>query len=804
MPEILAMVQASVEVTSSIGASLVADVSVDNPDATNQVVADVEVDGAGGEAAESRTYQRAYFEIDIDNATLGDSNRIGAMRVSRSLNKTIQDAKFTVHLPNATGPIGNPFTHSGPATCKREVSIFGVYNVNGTEYRVPLISKGIGAVSERVASKRLVYESFDVLDRGARYDQARVSKRIPAGSGLNRDRVARIFAEEAEVEDIVFEQCSPTNRELAIAEGEWIGPVAEQCFDVELRKMLWNVFGDLYNPRFSAPSLHENVEPTVWVWGPNSFSDEHDIRVVWKNDIFTRAHLFGSAPVIKDGCPDEPTSTSRVTKDIYAPRSPSYTQGSGSYTANPQAPAPADPIRVRLEIDEKITRCGAVLYERTRVWTYYNPRAGRYTWDLINTEWDKIAGRYTDENSDGEENAYLYDKEQWLLTSVNERWHYYWQIGYRYGEHGINFGVLAGADGMVKTIEKLFAPTNGMIGTDGNPGPEYLVVTQPDGGGVFVGEQAGVKLGTITRNWRWMAPAKALKDRTLVPDDPWEDVPIANGLNVFGNKTAFVDNLTSSSPYFSAGYDPQGSETNGETFLLEEMVAEAFDINSDNFLTAKHTAYAQWHARDGFTFYYGERDIRSEEEETFRFTRKEEERYVAKTKESHDILRDAWDLDAQPLRSQSEYDVPGYLPAADFLPTEQGDSSLYQGEDEQSELQSVSVLTESQDLDVEVIADDLEICHFEKTYEGEYEHAENEDELERAGRAMIAEDAAGEFSATLAGANFYVREGQIAVCDEDRIGLETPYLIRIEDVEHSQDRPNGKILTSVKGKIYVW
>ena len=170
---------------------------------------------------------------------------------------------------------------------------------------------------------------------------------------------------------------------------------------------------------------------------------------------------------------------------------------------------------------------------------------------------------------------------------------------------------------------------------------------------------------------------------------------------------------------------------------------------------------------------------------------------------NHDRIVHAYDRDGRELPSESELGADGYLPAAEFIDGSQADPQFYTDDAEQQELSKLVHRTESQDLEVEIIADDLEDCRDVNQYEGTYEHAENDDELERAARAMISESCAATVRLPLAGANFYVAEGDLIHARYTPLGLD--HDIRVETVKHSRSAdPKASVLTSIEGKLYLW
>lgn len=791
--EITSDLFASVRVTGDIGAHLLCDVFTSEEDADGELPCDVEVDDSGHVAAMTANETIAGLEIEVGGTTFTLQDLIDDVEVSRTLGASIQSFRFTVPLDTPNGPIGNPFDHVGPATCKREVSIFGVYKTPTGTKRIPLITRGTGLSSKRRGGKGGFKETFESLDRGGRLDQQLVNISVPAGSGLPRERVLELAARRAGVTNFQLEPCGPTNKEFVLANSRWVEPCADGLMDVELRKVNWNRDGELANPRFGAPSLHDNVEPVKHHFLERDFHLETDVEIDWSADQITRAKLTGTAPILRDSCAVEMVPKRLETKAIYAPRVPGFLQnGDGSFTALDQDLAGADPILTKLDVIERFTKCGTVIYERTLHLAYYNPEAGRYFWDTATHEWKPIAAVYADLDELGEERAFQDAKEAFRLVGVEEAFHYWLQVGYRYFERAWPFGITAGD--LSAEISKLSFPATDQL--------EYDVNST----GYFIGESAGIKLGTIRRTWGFYAPKSFVKTRSLAsfPYPDWNTTESPDNLLVLGNKVGYSTNPTFAGPYAALDYPAQTFAEDGETFTLLSAVVETLTSNRENFVTAIDRTLFSWQAREGKDYLFGDGTERSEPEETFGISGTESELLLPVGDANHDRIVHRYDRDGRELPAQSELGAEGYLPAAEFIDGSQADPGLYADNAEQQALARLAHRTESQDLEVEVIASNLEDCRDVNQYVGVYEHAESDDELERAARAMISESCAAHFSGVLAGANFYVSEGDLfgfryyPLCGmPERIG-------RVETVKWGRSSPFAPLLTTLLGKHYGW
>ena len=791
--EITSDLFASVRVTGDIGAHLLCDVFTSEIDADGELLADVQVDDSGYVAAMTASETLANMEFDVEGTTFTLEDLIDDLEVTRSLGATIQRARFTVPLDTPEGPVGNPFSHVGPATCKREISVTGIYKTPNGEKRVPIITRGTGLSSKRRGGKGGFKETFEVIDFGGRVDQQLVSLSVPAGSGLPRERILELAARRAGVTDFNLEPCGPTNKEFVLSEARWVEPCADGLMDVELRKVNWNRDAELANPRFGAPSLHNNVEPVRHHFVERDFHLETDVEIDWSADQITRVKLTGSAPILRDGCAVEMVPKRIETKAIYAPRIPEFQQnGDGSFDPLTPDPAGPNPILVALDVIERFTKCGTVIFERTLHFAYYNPEAGRYYWDTTTHTWLPVANVYTDLDALGEERAFQFAKEAFRLINVEETFHYWLQVGYRYFEPAHPFGITTGE--FSAEISKLSFPATDQLAYGTNST------------GYFVGESAGIKLGTITRNWGFLAPKSYVKTRSLgtFPYTAWESIESPDNLMVLGNKIAYSTNPTFAGPYAGLGYPAQTNSNEGESFTLLGIVVETLTSNRDNFVTEKNRTNLGWQAREGKEYLFGDGTERSEPEEVFGISGTESELFIPVGDANHDRIVHRYDRDGRELPAQSELGAEGYLPAAEFLDGSQADPGLYADNEEQQALARLAHRTESQDLEVEITADDLEDCRDVNQYVGSYEHAESDDELERAARAMISESCAANFSGVLAGANFYVSEGDLfgflyyPLCGmPERIG-------RVETVTWGRSSPLAAVLTTLQGKCYGW
>lgn len=775
-----------------------------DPARDDELAVSAEIDGTAGEAARPRGGQVQWcgFEIYVDGVMVKRSVLDSEISVTRSYDERLQSASFTVHLNTPTGPLGSGFHCNIPPTRGKEIDIYGVYLTSTGKHLVPLITGGIAHSSSRRGTNGGFFESINVVDRGGRFDQKLVDAVFPPGHGLTRDRVVEKCARQAGETQFRMEQGQVMLKELQLVDAGFIEP-CQELLDTENRRLLWNDQGELSNPQVGRPRSNEAV---AWTFDERDMIASTDVSVDFKADAITRVTATGTAQESIEQCGDVVITTRIEVKDIEAPETMPYIQqAGGTFSANAAHPIAdyATPQTIEVQVVTRIERCDVEIYQRHETYQFYNPESARYWWDSINDEWGHV-GFYVavPDDEDDDEAAFAFAIPQWGLVAVDEVWTCYFQVGYRGSEVGIPgypLGVSVRVGGALVGTEYPvadFTPTR-HAGLDADTG--LLVdVGYPEKEGF-----ANHKLATFSRAHRMGFYRTAIKRRALSPYPltPFEEIEPFDGLAaayVTGAKAGI--STGSAVSYFSSA----ANATSGEQLIVSEEVLEVFHANSKHYMVGKDTVRWGVGAKRGNgepRYWFGPDYVSMEATESFRMLRIESEVYEAVGDESHNIYRTNTDeLEGEPDRAASEFGVEGYLPAIDLLPQPEVDPGLYNSEEEQLAIQAATTRQKTKEIKVEVIASDLETCGHEVAVQVvDFPWAESEDELEFMALAMIDESVAADVRLTLAGANFFVREGQLVLARFRPIDLDNTIRVRQVTWSGGGDRP---IITTIDGKLY--
>lgn len=771
-----------------------------------------EIDGTAGEAATPRNgvVQTAGFEIYIDGILFGRHLQGETISVRRSYDERLQSYDFEVHLTTPTGPLGSPFGCNIPPTRQKRIDVYGVYLTSTGVHRVPLITGGIAHATSRRGTDGGYFETYSGVDRGGRFDQKLVEKVFPPGHGLRRDQVLQKCAEAAGETQFRLEEGRKMLKEFQILDSTFIEPCAE-LLDIENRRIVWNDRGELTNPQIGRRRSNETVR---WQFDERDMAAAEAVSVDFKADVITEVIANGTEQLTAEQCGDVVITTTIEVKDIAAPQPQAYIQESSGYSANAGYPATdyTVPKIVELQVLTRIERCNVEIYQRREVYTFYNPETARYHRDEVNLEWDRVPYPvYVADDEDDDNPAFAFHAPRWGLVSVEELWTFYFQDGYQAA--GFNYGAIHVPGG----FDRFVSPANAVAGLswarDENGYPMGMA-TDPDNGdilGAFNGVEVipgyiGVKLGTFARKHEMYLVKGAQKRRSPPYTTPFDEIEpgIAGTTYITGDGmgVAGISGVQECDKYFASNCDDNNDLS--EQLLVTEEVLESYLTNRDGFMVGKDTLVAGIAAKRGSgppAYWFGEGYVAAEEWESFRQLTSTSERYEAVGDANHNIYRSGRDtVENKATRQPSEFNVEGYLPAAEYLPEAEIDDTLYSDETERDLTAVATMRTTSRPMDVTVTAEDLENCgHEHSEYKLELLWAEDVDELNFGANAIIDESAAADVNLTLAGANFFVRECDLILAQYRPIDLND--VIRCKSVEWSGGG-RSPILTRIQGKLY--
>lgn len=701
--------------------------NVDDPDGLR---IDAAIDGTAGAMAvpTSIAKQKIAMRVYVDGVLVPE---LHACRVTRTRKQNLQTWEFTVPIhAGATGYAGD-WVGNGVGLCKKRVDIYGVYVTSTGSHEIPLIANGI-ADNEGRESNGGALVTYTGVDRGGRYDKETIDFILPPGSGISRDRVIEIAARRAGVEDISLEHSDAVMlHEFQMADAEFIPPCQELA-DVEGRVIQWDRSGDMIWRQYGSGAM----VPSTSRW---SFTERNFVagscKLTQPGELITEITVEGDIQEVVGPCGDVTSRVTITTSSLNGPTSPAYAQSAGSsYAANPQPAALTTPITVKVETFDTTRRCGIVVYEKRTVTEWFNPETARYEWNSTTDSWDTLNTVFTDDNTDDDSPAYLYSREQWLVTEIDETWHYWFRDGFEGPEPfyvplkpswlDLGWGLRApkGWDGL--------ADGEGFIpATDAN----YSHDLRWD----------GLKIGTLTKSKRWYGVREYVKSRvvTTYPYDIWEEIEPANGWKVLGGKEAVTGDM--------------------EEFIETEQIVTILGADIRGYQTDEDVYRFQFIAINGSQYLYGDDSERGEPDQQLRFSGATYTKYIGTGEQSHDEIVSETNLDDRTVSSVASTGLDSYLPAAERIPDsgQTQDTDVYADDDEAAELYQRAYRTESKPVSVTVTDDELEHCSTRGVHKVHSQYIESEDEADWLARWLLDEGSAGVFDGELAGANFFVEPG---------------------------------------------
>lgn len=762
------------------------------------------IDGSAGEMATSHSVQLQRFgwRLTVDGDVL-DMTRVVDVSVEMDIDNPLRTWSFEVALDTPDGLWDNPIMEPGPGLCKREVDIDLVLPTTTGFYYKRLITGGV-CDSESRTSLPNARARFSGVCSGGRYDGELVDLVLPPGHGLSRPRVIEIAARRAGVTDVDLHQVTYGNlvwfqnedgtwawasytpkmmKEFQMSDAQFLGPCQELA-DVDQMRLYWDSDGFLKWTPCGPPA---DEEDTIDHFDERNFKRAAVTIEIPGGETVTEVTVNGEEQLIRDpeDCGDVTTSVEVTSEGLQGPIAPKYAQSTGGYATNPYDTVEFDdPQRVRLEVLERTVRCGIEVYTRRMSYSYFLPMAARYTWDAVNDEWDRIDGIYADEGTDGNANAYVAPIEKWLLTEVDEEWHY-WNdeefLGPRVGpvaSQEANFGVAPG-----------YAPQ--LVDLDFSK----------------------VKIGTFSVSWRWYAVKKYLKTRTLTPFPPpiWEEVEPPALHAVYGDKSGCAG-LVIAPAWLHSNY--QGYQTyssnDGELFLPVSATTVLYESDGRGYLIGEERQNFGWLARpNGSAYLYGDGKESDDEQEEFRLVSTETKKYSAAGENNHDEIVVRSDFNGRDVSSQTTTGLDGYLPAIDRIPdggtidTEE-EEDVYEDEAEQAAVAAETLRTEVRPFAVTIRDADLEHCHVRNVVELAAPYAENEAEADRMARHVIARSAAPRFSAELARVHPWLRPGLVSEITCHPLGITQAMRSRITKVAFNGRMDRGVLRTyqTMNAEIY--
>jgi hypothetical protein len=701
--------------------------NVTNPDGLRL---DAAIDGTAGAMAVPTTIakQRIGIRVYVDGALVPELN---ACRVTRSRSGNIQTWALTVPIhPGATGYAGD-WDGNGTGLCKRAVDVYGVYLTSTGYHEIPLIYNGIADNEARETSDGS-FVTYTGVDAGGRYDRETTDFILPPGSGIPRERVISIAAKRCGVTEISLEPSGvQMMHEFQMADASFIQP-CQEIADVEGRMIQWDRDGNMVWPQYGSGDLVPST--SRWTFTERNFVNG-TVRLNQPGELITEITVEGDLQELVGPCGDVTSRVTITTSSLNGPASPAYAQSAGSsYAANTASPTLAEPITVKVETFDTTRRCGIVVYERRTVTEWFNPEVSRYEWNAATDAWDTLGSVYTDDNTDDDSPAYLYSREQWLTTEIDETWHYWFRENFE----GPTSDVIDLKPSGLDMGWGLRAPK----GWDGRTnGTGFVSANDPDHS--YDIDWEGCKIGTISKSQRWYGVRQYVKSRTVAayPFDIWEEVEPANGWDVLGSKESAV--------------------SGGEQFLQTGQIVTLLGTDGRGYQTDEDEFRFEYWDRKGSPYLYGDDTERADEAESLQFVGATYTKFVGSGEQSHDEIVTETNQDDRTIQTVATTGIASYLPAAERIPDSgpTQDTDVYLDDAEEAELYARAYRTKSTPVSVTVTDDTLESCSTRGVHKVQSSYLESEDEADWLARWLIDEARAGIFEGDLAGANFFIEPG---------------------------------------------
>jgi len=761
-----------------LNGSLAAVASVSHPGAllltpstppASELLGEVLIDGSTSSAAQPRNATTVYCgaEIRVDGVAIKQSDLHGDIQVVRSWDQRLQTFSFSVVLKTPTGPLGSPFRKAGPATCVKTIDIDGILETPTGVHRVPLIRNGIVTSDGRSTGPGGHFETFAGYDAGGRYHRVPATLVLPPGHGTPRGYVVRALLRSM---GVTVDRITPGKRcykPVQATDADGLS-LAEEILDTDGRRIMWDRDGAVITPFVGRPTDDERI---AFTFDQFDFAADTDVSSEHHGEVITDVTLVGQQQdLVPSACDVEILPQETRERTTYKPVVQAYIQTPGGYAAQPW-PGPLLHERlVRIELYERETRCGQVVWERKQVWGWKNLQIPRFEWDSAagpEGSWVRQQNGtvYTMQGTDAVGDGFGLPVEEFLKLSEEESWHYYNREGFKLAADGsAQFG---GVD--PKQIHHLILPSSEV--------------------------RSGDYLGTISRYSAIYAPKSYIKQRVgggMLPV-PWDDIEIENGLEVLGDLTAVE---------WDAG-DPwwvQGMRGNAGEYLRPVGGAVVTHYGDQSgYLRKTIDSKFGWRiipVTSGSYLYSDGREANTSAEQ-FGQTSRTEVSYLSTGSSSHMSSTSELNAVSADVKTTTVTGLSGHGPAIGHI--DLGDTSPLAGDDGSE--QAAARYEDQREIKIRLYAANLELCHLKGPHKGQAPWAEDEEDLLRMARMIIEDSAAADFNGRLAGPNFFVEP-----CD--RLDVEVPSIdldsdrVRVRRVSYTINAE--RVTVDVEGKVYGW
>jgi hypothetical protein len=590
-------------------------------------------------------------------------------------------------------PTRRSFTLGPPRTTP--VSIRGLYKTSSGIHRIPLITGKYDNWNIQGGD-----QTGNIVDKGAYYDQKKVSLLLPPGHGLSRLEIIRRLAALAGISAPAASGGSPYYKQFQLANQEWL-PVAYELGKVDLVEPYWERDGS-FGLRPIAPST---ASPVHWVFNEaDVLADalgEPQASANINTEVTSKLTLTGIQQVLRAEEGSRAEITTVLGFSIYAPkRARKFQDLAGVLSTRYTDDGIASLILTSKVVTTKEYRGDTLLSERTTSWGWYNP----------------VAARYAQNPADGS------------IASTH-------QFCYLYEPSAV---ANDGAQGYVWEVERF--------------------VKLSDVFTAYKYDDRGYQVGFTTTKHGWLQRKRATKSRGGAGTD-WSAASWTSGTYLLADGTGVYDQQET---WYgrNSDFDPPSWfawEFTDRTPMVAFEDAD-FDVNDDQKIVEEvHKNYG-FMARPGTLFQYKGGLETDDENETFILVGSSVTTNIDNVEGSHTVIEKTLDFNGR-IVSMNETEARGSLPAAALDQSIIPADSLFTDEEQKAARRAASryeqramriVVNAPVSFDFDPAEEDVSV-----------EYAGTPEDLQRVGLNELRNQISWDIHFTLTGANFLVDAGQM-------------------------------------------
>jgi hypothetical protein len=477
--------------------------------ATTPPLLALQVDGAPSRAAQPRdgAFVISGIEVYVGGVLVPLERMLGPWSVKLTIEagQNLQEWAFSTSILGGVGYFGSPYDKQGCPFGAATVDIVGVYLLPTGPVRYPLISGGIGDNTHRVGSLTEGYfETHNGTCKLGRFDGIPITLIEPEGNGRTRDQVIQdAFGLVGIPIGYALSGMHSVHKELQFVDAMPI-QLAQELADVESRRVVVNVAGELTNPQATARfgyAIAGRFEERDLIAATQVETTDHQAVV-------TDVTLVSSQTIVQPpGSADTGRTVSPLQEtDIKG----ALAIGKATYIQNPDGTLATltgggdilVPLGLKIRTATQTeSQFGVTLRQLSYVELYRWLQAARYEWEAGGVL-SAISGAYLDgtATAHGTEPAYGEPGASWRRDT--------------------------------ESVQATFWDEDGLAGPVGSGalGPWGYRLAGHAGPGE---ERTGRQLGSLTIKRGWYLPRRAVKQ--AVPGTSWEAINPILGRKILGN-----------------------------------------------------------------------------------------------------------------------------------------------------------------------------------------------------------------------------------------------------------------------------